>query len=112
MIRSAAMLNLPEILYRYFAAQAASDFDDMALCFTSSASVRGKAGSAQGQAAIRDWVAANSEHGRTLQLLGIGWRGEATVVLSAATRDGRESPQLIEHRFRLQDGKIATLELS
>jgi hypothetical protein len=106
------MLNLPEILYRYFAAQAASDFDDMALCFTPAASVRDKASSAQGQAAIRDWVAINAEHGRTLQLLAIGWRGEATVILSAATRDGRESPRLVEHRFHLKDGKIAVLELS
>jgi hypothetical protein len=108
----AAMLNLPEILFRYFAAQAASDFDEMADCFTCAASVRDKAGCAQGPAAIRDWAAAKSEHGRTLQLLAIGWRGEATVVLSTATRESGESPRLVEHRFQLENGKIANLELS
>jgi len=103
------MLRLPEILYRYFAARAASDFHEMAVCFTPTASVRGRAGCAQGQTAIREWAAANAEHGRTLQLLAIGWRDEMTVVLSAANRD---SPRLVEHRFQLEDGKIAVLELA
>lgn len=106
------MLTLPEILARYFAAQAASDFDEMADCFTCTASVRDKAGCTKGPAAIRDWAAVNSEYGRTLQLLAIGWRGEATVVLSAATRESGEGTRLVEHRFQLENGKIANLELS
>jgi hypothetical protein len=108
----AAMLKLPEILFRYFAAQAASDFDEMADCFTWAASVRDKAGCAHGPAAIRDWAVANAGEGRTLQPLAIGWRGEATVVLSTATHDTGESPRLIEHRFLFENGKIANLRLS
>jgi len=105
------ILTLPSIVYWYFAAQAASDFEGMAVCFTPTGSIRDKTGCAHGPAAIRDWVAVKSAHGRTTQLRPIRLPDDATVVLASVVGDDPQSRPHVEHRFRLEDGLIATLEL-
>jgi hypothetical protein len=105
------ILRLPGIVYSYFAAQAASDFDGMAVCFAPTGTIRDRTGCARGLAAIRDWVAAKSAHGRTTQLFPIEHSGDAPVVLASVVGDRPENRGPVEHRFRLENGKIAALEL-
>jgi hypothetical protein len=103
------ILTLPGMIYRYFAAQADSDFDGMAACFAPTASVRDGTGGAQGLAAIRDWLAARAAHGRSTQILPLAGGDDAAVVLASVVGDERRGR--VEHRFRFEDGMIAALEL-
>jgi hypothetical protein len=105
------ILKLPGVVYWYFAAQAASDVEAMARCFTPTGTIRDQRGCARGLAAIRRWLAAKPAHGRTTQLFPIPRSADATVVLASAVSDGRTSGAPVEHRFRVENGKIAALEL-
>jgi hypothetical protein len=104
-------LNLPEPIAAYFAADC-HDIEAIARCFTSDAMAKDEGHSYAGIAAIKQWksdVAAKFNY--AYEALAVAQANGKTVVTSRVTGNFPGSPVDLRYGFRLQRGKIASLEI-
>ena len=103
---------LPEAIARYFAAEQAHDAEALARCFTPDGVVRDEGGTFTGATAIRDWnAAAREKYHHTVTPLGALDRDGATIVSGRVAGDFPGSPVTLDHIFRLEGDKIASLDI-
>ena len=104
-------LNLPEPIAAYFAADC-HDIEAIARCFTTDAVAKDEGHSYAGIAAIKQWKAdAAAKFDYACEALAVVQANDTTVVTSRVTGNFPGSPVDLRYGFRLQRGKIASLEI-
>jgi len=104
-------LNLPGPIAAYFAADC-HDVDAIVGCFTNDAVAKDEGHRHVGLAAIRQWkseVAAKFDY--RCEPLDMEHKDGATVVAARVSGNFPGSPVDLRYAFRLQSGKIASLEI-
>ena len=105
-------IRLPKPIAAYFAAERAGDAGALAGCFANDGIVQDEGGTFTGPAAIERWNArARAKYHHTVEPLSVAERDGATVVVGRVAGDFPGSPVDLEHVFRLDGGKIASLEI-
>jgi hypothetical protein len=104
-------INLPEPIAAYFAAQKAGDAGALARCFASDGIVRDEGGTFTGTAAIERWNAARAKYHHTVEPLSVTERDGGIIVLGRVAGQFPGSPVDLQHVFRLNGQKIASLEI-
>jgi hypothetical protein len=105
-------LDLPGPIAEYFAAEKARDALALARCFVADGVVRDEGGTFTGTKAIRDWNAeARKKYQHTVEPLSVIQRDGATIVAGTVTGNFPGSPVTLDHVFRLEGDKIASLEI-
>jgi hypothetical protein len=105
-------INLPKPIAAYFAAEKAGDAGALARCFASDGVVHDEGGSFTGRAAIERWNAtARAKYHHTVVPLGATERDGALVVIGRVSGQFSGSPVELQHVFRLDGEKIASLEI-
>jgi hypothetical protein len=104
-------LNLPDPIAAYFAADMQSP-EALAMCFTAQASVEDEGHTHTGHAAIQAWkAAAAATYSHTTEPFALAQNdGQHTVSVRVAG-NFPGSPVTLHHRFRLELGRIARLEI-
>jgi hypothetical protein len=105
-------LALPGPVAAYFAAEKAADADALARCFVEDGVVRDEGGTFEGVAAIKQWnTGAREKYHHTVEPISAVERGGNTVVTGRVSGNFPNSPVTLEHIFRLEGDKIASLEI-
>src|ERR1700746_1979516 len=105
-------ISLPKPIASYFAAEKAEDASALARCFTDEGVVRDEGGTFTGRTGIERWnVAARAKYHHSLVPLSVAENDGATVVLARVVVDFPGSPVELQHAFRLDGGRIASLEI-
>jgi SnoaL-like protein len=105
-------IALPIPVAAYFAAEKTADADALARCFAEDGVVRDEGGTFQGMAAIKQWNAtAREKYHHTVEPISAVARDGKTVVTGKVSGNFPNSPVNLEHIFRLEGDKIASLEI-
>ena len=105
--------NLPEPIAAYFDADKRGDPAAVARCFTEEAVVRDEGHRHTGWAAIREWkTEASAKYSYTSQPLAVEQTGRRLRRHEQAHRRFPGQPGGIGYAFRLERGKIASLEIA
>jgi hypothetical protein len=105
-------LILPEPIAAYFDADK-RDGEAVARCFTNAAIVKDEAQTHSGPAAIKAWkTAASARYSYTSKPFAVEQKDGRYIVRSRLTGDFPGSPVDLEYVFRLERGKIASLEIT
>src|SRR6266852_4871100 len=105
-------LDLPKPIADYFAADRTRDAHAQARSFADNGVVLDEGGTFRGTEAIRDWsAAAREKYHHTVEPLSAIERDGATIVAGRVTGDFPGSPITLDHVFRLEGGKIVSLEI-
>ena len=105
-------LNLPEPIAAYFDADK-RDAEAVARCFTKQAVVKDEGQTHTGIAAIEAWKsAASAKYTYTTEPLAVDEKDGGYVVTSRLTGNFPGSPVNLRFAFRVEHGKIASLELA
>ena len=106
------MLNVPEAVVAYFAAEEAKDADKLSLCFVEDGTVHDEGRDYRGREAIRQWKQnADEKYRYVLMPLNAQTNGDEVIVRVRLTGDFAGSPVELNHMFRLANNKIASLEI-
>ena len=106
-------LKFPEPIAGYFAADKRGDAAAVARCFTKEAVVKDEGQAHAGRAAIEKWKAgASAKYAYTSKPLAVEHRDGGYVVTSRLTGNFPGSPVDLQYAFRLERGKIASLEIT
>ncbi len=100
-------VDLPEPIAAYMAAENGHDVEALARCFAEHAVVRDEGRIIEGLAAIKVWKA----DGHTVEPLQSVQKDDKTIVTNRLTGNFPGSPINLEFVFRLEGGKIASLEI-
>jgi ketosteroid isomerase-like protein len=104
-------LDLPKPVAEYFAADHTGDAHALARCFADDSVVHDEGGTFRGTEEIRDWsAAARKKYHHTVEPLSVVQRDGATIVAGRVAGDFPGSPVTLDHVFRLDGDKIASLE--
>jgi hypothetical protein len=105
------LINLPEPIAAYFATDK-RDSEAIARCFTQDAVVTDEGHTYTGVMAIKQWKAESSaKYTYTSEPLAVERRDGMVVVTSRLTGNFPGSPVDLRFFFRLERGKIASLEI-
>jgi hypothetical protein len=105
-------IALPPPVAAYFAAEQAADVDALARCFVEEGIVRDEGGTFTGAHAIKQWnTQARAKYHHTVEVVGAVERDGATVVTGKVSGNFPNSPVSLEHAFRVDGDKIASLEI-
>jgi len=105
-------LSIPEPIADYFAADKRGDSEAVALCFLERAVVKDEGRTYFGRAAILEWkAAATAKYSYTSEPLAIDGGDERYVVTSRLTGNFPGSPINLRYAFRIERGKIASLDI-
>jgi hypothetical protein len=105
-------LTLPGPVAAYFDAEKVADADALARCFVEDGVVRDEGGTFTGTAAIKQWnIGARVRYHHTVEPIGVGERDGTTIVTGRVSGNFPNSPVNLEHIFRLEGDKIASLEI-
>jgi hypothetical protein len=105
-------LNLPEPIAAYFDADR-RDAEALARCFTNDAVVKDEAHTYTGVAEIKAWKKAGAaKYTYTSEPLSVRQQDGRTVVTSRLTGNFPGSPVDLRFAFRLERGRIASLEIA
>jgi hypothetical protein len=105
-------LNFPEPIASYFDADR-RDGAAVAHCFTKDAVVKDEGRTYTGQAAIRAWKdAASASYSYAAEPLSIEQKDGRHIVTSRLAGNFPGSPVNVRYAFRLERGRIASLEIS
>jgi hypothetical protein len=107
------MPNLPAPLSAYFAADPHADIETLRAIFTEDAIVQDEAKTHRGLDAIRHWrVDTITRTPFTARALDVTEAANGTLVVPTEVSGAFPgSPLVLDHRFTLRDGRIATLEI-
>jgi hypothetical protein len=104
-------LNLPEPIAAYFAADKLGG-DAIARCFTSDAIVKDEGHTYTGLAAIQKWkTQASAKYQYTTEPFRLEQKDGTMIVTSHLTGTFPGSPIDLRYFFRLERGKVASLEI-
>jgi len=104
-------ISLPEPIAAYFAADKV-DSEATARCFTNDAVVKDEGRTYTGLESIRQWkAAATAKYQYTCEPFRSELTGETTVVSCHLTGTFPGSPIDLRYLFRLERGKVASLEI-
>jgi len=107
-----AQLNLPEPIAAYFDADGRGG-DAVARCFARQAVVVDEGRTHSGREAIEAWkAAASAKYSYIAQPLGVEQKDGRYIVASRLTGNFPGSPIDLRYAFRLERGKIASLEIT
>ena len=105
-------LNLPEPIAAYFGADQ-QDGDAVARCFTKQAVVKDEGQTHSGLEAIKAWkTAATAGYSYTSEPVAVEQKDARYIVTSRLTGNFPGSPVDLRFAFRLERGKIASLEIT
>jgi len=105
-------LNLPEPIAAYFDADT-RDAEAVARCFTKQAVVKDEGHTHSGTDAIKAWkTAASSKYSYTSEPFAVQEKDEQYIVAAHLTGNFPGSPVDLRFVFRLERGKIASLEIA
>ncbi len=105
-------LNLPEPIAAYFDTDK-RDAEAVARCFTKQAVVKDEGQTHTGVAAIKAWKsAASAKYTYTSEPFAVDQKDGGYVVTSRLTGNFPGSPLNLRFAFRLERGKIASLEIA
>jgi len=105
-------VNLPKPVAAYFAAEKAADAEALARCFSENGIVRDEGQELRGASAIRRWNGETREkYHHTVEPISAIERDGCTVVIATVSGSFPGSPVNLEHVFRVEDDKIASLEI-
>ena len=105
-------LNLPEPIAAYFDTDK-RDAEAVARCFTKRAVVKDEGQTHTGVAAIKAWKsAASAKYTYTSEPFAVDQKDGGYVVTSRLTGNFPGSPLNLRFAFRLERGKIASLEIA
>jgi hypothetical protein len=105
-------LNLPEPIAAYFDADT-RDAEAVARCFTKQAVVKDEGQTYTGVAAIKAWKsAASAKYTYTSEPFAVDQKDGGYVVTSRLTGNFPGSPVNLRFAFRVERGKIASLEIA
>ena len=105
-------LDLPKPIAEYFGAEKAHDANALAGCFVEDGVVHDEGGTFNGTTAIREWnAAARRKYHHTVTPLSALEHDGATIVSARVAGDFPGSPVTLDHVFRLEGDKIASLEI-
>jgi len=105
-------LNLPEPIAAYFDADT-RDAEAVARCFTKQAVVKDEGQTHTGVAAIKAWKsAASAKYTYTSEPFAVDQKDGGYVVTSRLTGNFPGSPVNLRFVFRVERGKIASLEIA
>jgi hypothetical protein len=105
-------LNLPEPIAAYFDADT-RDAEAVARCFTKQAVVKDEGQTHTGVAAIKAWKsAASAKYTYTSEPFAVDQKDGGYVVTSRLTGNFPGSPVNLRFAFRVECGKIASLEIA
>ena len=105
-------ISLPKPIAEYFAAEQAGDAARLARCFVSDGIVHDEGGTFTGTVAIERWnAAARAKYHHTLTPASSTMRDGATIVVGRVAGNFPNSPIELDHIFRLEGDKIASLEI-
>jgi hypothetical protein len=104
--------NLPEPIAAYFEADK-RDGDAVVRCFTNRAVVKDEGQTHSGLDAIKAWKSkASAKYSYTSEPFAIEQKGGRYIVTSRLTGNFPKSPIDLRYAFRLERGKIASLEIA
>ncbi len=105
-------LTLPDPIAAYFNADQ-RDGEAVARCFTSRAVVKDEGQTHSGLAAIKAWkTAASAKYSYTIEPVAFGQKEGRHIVTSRLTGNFPGSPIDLRFAFRLERGRIASLEIT
>jgi SnoaL-like domain len=105
-------ISLPKPIADYFAAEQAGDAARLAHCFVSDGVVHDEGGTFSGTIAIERWyAAARAKYQHTVAPISSTVRDGASIVVGRVAGDFPNSPIELDHIFRLEGDKIASLEI-
>lgn len=105
-------LDLPEPIAAYFDADQ-RDAESVARCFTQQATIKDEGETHVGPAAIRAWKSAASvRYSYTSEPFAVEQKDGRHIVTSRLTGSFPGSPVDLRFAFRLERGKIASLEIT
>jgi hypothetical protein len=105
-------MHLPKAIERFMSSENAHDIDALAECFASDATVRDEGRTRAGLADIAAWRRETREKYRHIvEPVAVAERDGKLVVATRVTGDFPGSPITLDFVFRLEDGKIASLEI-
>jgi hypothetical protein len=105
-------LNLPEPIAAYFTADQRNG-DEVARCFTTDAVVKDEGRTYTGAAAIKQWKeAASAKYTYSVAPFDLQQRDGLSIVTSRVIGNFPRSPVDLRYAFRLERGKIASLEIT
>jgi len=105
-------INLPKPIAAYFAAEQAGDAGALARCFAADGVVLDEGGTFTGTDAIERWkTSARAKYHHTVVPLSATERDGAIVVVGRVAGDFPGNPADLQHVFRLDGEKIASLEI-
>jgi hypothetical protein len=105
-------LDLPKPVAAYFAAEQENNPEAVARCFAPEAVVRDEGQTIQGLTAIKEWQAATrKKYQHTVEPLTAIKKDGTTIVTSRVAGNFPGSPIDLPFVFRLQAGKIASLQI-
>ncbi len=106
------MLNVPDPVVAYFAAEDTKDAEKLSLCFIEDGTVHDDGRDYRGQAAICKWKQeADKKYRYVLLPLDAQTNGDEVTVRARLTGDFAGSPVELNHIFKLKTNKIASLEI-
>jgi hypothetical protein len=104
-------LKLPEPIAAYFAADC-RDVEAIARCFSNDAVAKDEGHTYTGLAAIRQWKSdVAAKYSYRYEPLAMELKADATIVTSRVIGNFPGSPADLRYGFRLERGKIASLEI-
>lgn len=105
-------LQLPKPIEIYMAAENADDADALAACFAPDATVMDEGRTIQGLNAIKAWkIETKRKYQHSVEPIAVVEQGGKTVVTVKLTGKFPGSPIEVGFTFRLEDDKIAALEI-
>ena len=106
------MLNVPEPVAAYLAAEDAKDAERLSLCFVEDGTVHDEGRDFRGREAIRQWKReADKKYRYALLPLDAQTNGDEVTVCARLTGDFARSPVELNHIFKLKTNKIASLAI-
>jgi hypothetical protein len=106
------MLNVPEPVAAYLAAEDAKDAERLSLCFVEDGTVHDEGRGFRGREAIRQWKQeADKKYRYVLLPLTAQTNGDEVTVRARLTGDFAGSPVELNHIFKLKTNKIVSLEI-
>jgi hypothetical protein len=105
-------VHLPKAIERFMSSENAHDADSLAACFPPDATVRDEGRTRKGLTEIAAWRRETTEKYRhTVEPLAVAERDEKIVVTSRVSGNFPGSPITLDFVFRLEHGKISSLEI-
>jgi hypothetical protein len=105
-------VHLPKAIERFMSSENAHDADSLAACFAPDATVRDEGRTRRGLTEIAAWRRETTEKYRhTVEPLAVAERDEKVIVTSRVSGNFPGSPITLDFVFRLEDGKISSLEI-